>query len=930
MRDRFLRCLIKVVLSHPRLVLGIILLLLALSLTIVPGLEVEAGHSKLEDKENIHQRRFNAFLSEFGSPNLLIALAEGGNERLRQRLIDALANELPRRADRPENKDAICEVEGPANSDGCVRDVMGRIDLSKLKARALLYLAPAQVEALVEAMKDPGFGLATIMGLGGLQSMFSSFTAEVERRASQPMPKGEALEQAKKAMKMVTRVFDELTLRVQDASRGELSLEDALVSREVQSGIDGRGYLSSKDGKIKLSFVRPVNDSDEPLVVVPFVNYVQRTARRATEELSKACEDAAACPDGPLKLTLTGLPAIVADEQKILTEDITLTTIAAISGILCLFVWGFRSLRQTVLGLLPLLTGLLWTLAFVRLAFGSMNMVTSAFIVTLLGLGIDFAVHLLSRFNESRAMGKEPREAAEAAMLGAGPGILTGALTTSGAFAALAASRFMAFSQLGIITGVGLVFVLLVTLTMMPAMLVLPSLRFLQGRGGKTPSQCRDKKPSRLDIPGLVVRRRWFFVGLGLVSAALMLLVAQRIPWSYDYLELMPSELDSVEAMATLARRTDFSAEVAALVARGPGQAKQFTQTLLQKKTIARVESLVSYLPQNQHRKLKALNSLVPILQKRPVRQPEPVDLKALDQALEELSDSLENARFEARRASKEAAMLKGPAQAVARLRKALKETPAHKALPRLQELQKKILAGIDQGLEILRQNAGAKPMTAASLLAELPAGLRDRMYHQGRYAVYVYPAEPIWDKQYMARFIADLRSVQPEATGFPVTHYEIGSSIELGFRDASIIALVALVILLLLDFRSPRYTLLALAPLGMGIAWMWGGISLLGMSYNFVNIIAFPLIIGIGVASGVHILHRFRQEGEQDIAPVVRFTGMAIFLSAATTMVGFGSLTLAQHRGAATLGIVLLLGVGACLATALFFLPALLRVLKR
>jgi predicted RND superfamily exporter protein len=120
------------------------------------------------------------------------------------------------------------------------------------------------------------------------------------------------------------------------------------------------------------------------------------------------------------------------------------------------------------------------------------------------------------------------------------------------------------------------------------------------------------------------------------------------------------------------------------------------------------------------------------------------------------------------------------------------------------------------------------------------------------------------------------------------------------------------------------------MAPLGLGITWMWGGFSVLGLSYNYVNIIACPLIIGIGVASGVHILHRYRQQGQQDVASVVRFTGMAIFLSAATTMVGFGSLALAQHRGAAMLGLVLLIGVGSCLITSTRFLPALLKLIQR
>ena len=663
-------------------------------------------------------------------------------------------------------------------------------------------------------------------------------------------------------------------------------------------------------------------------MVLPFVEYARRHGQAAARELGARCQaNAAACPDGPLKLTLTGLPAIVADETVILKRDITLTTVAAIAGILCLFYFGFRSMRQTALGLLPLLTGLLLTLAFVRLTFGSLNLVTSAFIVTLLGLGIDFAVHLLSRFNEARQQGKDARDAAEAALLGAGPGILTGSLTTSGAFVALASSRFQAFSQLGIITGVGLISVLLVTLTMMPAMLVHPKLSFFVG--ALQPPRKRRETPL-FDLPGLVVRQRKLFVLGGVVIAGAMLVMAQSIPWSYDYMKLMPSGLASVEAMATLSKKSDFSAEVAAVVAKDLDQARTFSKQLAAKETIARVESAASFLPTDQAPKLKALARLRPLVG-QPIKRPRAeVDLAALGSALEELSDTLQDLHFDAKRAgADQAKLLAAPLKAVAGLRKAIKEAPADRTRKRLTALQVRLLRGVDLALDVLRENAAARPLSVETLLARLPGSLRDRMYANGRFAVYAYPAKPIWSKDYMGRFVADLRSVSPASTGFPVNHWENSISIERGFRDASIIACIALVLLLMLDFRSLRYTLLAVAPLAMGITWMWGGMSLLGFSYNFVNVIAFPLIIGIGVASGVHILHRYRQEGEADVAPVVRFTGMAIFLSAATTMVGFGSLTLAHHRGAASLGLVLLLGVGACLATSVLFLPALLKVLK-
>jgi hypothetical protein len=926
MRDRLLRRLARLVLSHPRAVVAVVALHLAAAAVVVPGLRVEAGHSALVDPENEHQRRFRSFLGRYGSPNLLIAVVEGGDERRRRRAIDALIESLPRERDAGS---PACRADDGPRSAGCVRDVVGRIDLEMIKSRALLYLPVDQVKQLVTMLKRDGFGLRKLLSINSLPALISAMAEAVEENAEEQGPlEGKQREQAEQVLDVFARLIGLIERQVRGARDVGVPLEEALFSQSVQSGVDSRGYLSSPDGTLKLCLIRPVSDSDEPGAVVPLVGYVQRQADAAARRLGAACRKHP-CPDGPLRVKLTGLPAIIADETRIVGRDVALTSLVATAGILALFIFGFRSIRQTALGVPPLLIGMLCTLAFVRLVFGTLNLVTAAFIATLLGLGIDFAVHLLSRFNEARRKGAAVPEAAEGAIMGAGPGILTGALTTSGAFIALAVNDFRAFSQLGIITGVGLVLVLLATLTLMPAMLVLPRLRGLQGKPSPLP-----KGPPRLDLPGVVVRRPLAFTLVGLALAGAMLLKAQQVPWSYDYIKLMPQKLTSVRALEQLSKKTDYSEGVAAVEARSAREARRMAARLGKMATVRRVDALTSYVPSDQQEKLRLLAELRPIFDGAPPRPeaPDSVDVEAVATAVTALKDSLEDARFEAQRggADAEARLLQKPVAAVAALQRALKQVPGAAAAERLAALRRELLAGLDQGVAILRQNVGAEPVTVARLLARLPAGLRDRLHHAGRFAVYAYPARSIGDKAFLERFVRDVRRVSRTATGFPVTHWESSRSIEAGFRDASIAATVALVLLLLLDFRSVTYTLLALAPLGIGIAWMWGGMSLMGMAYTYVNIIAFPLIIGIGVASGVHILHRYRQEGTGDVAPVVRYTGMAVFLSAATTMVGFGSLALAQHQGAAGLGILLLVGVGSCLLAATLFLPAVLQLLRR
>jgi predicted RND superfamily exporter protein len=940
MRDRLLRQLSELVIASPGRVLVVALVLGVVSAFTLPNLEMDAGHSALFDSKDIHRRRFQSFLEQFGSPDVLFALVSGGNPRARREVIDQLRG-LPEKGQQ-------------------VRDVVGRFELGPLRPYGLLYLSQKNLRSLVNTLQDPNVGLRKISSVNDLAALFAAIAEEVDRRArSAQEPAGKALERAQLAMRLFGRFIAELDLRARDDARAKVSLADAFLAtlgkdveqRLQRSGIDTRGYLVSRDGQLHLAIIRPRNSSDEPTVVEPFVRHVQKVADAAAAAVAARCGEGkplGACKEGKLQVVLTGLPALIKAEKDTLTRDLALTSAVAAVGILLIFIFGFRSLRQGLLGFLPLGISVLCTLAVVWAVFGGLNLVTSAFLPTVLGLGIDFAVHLLSRYNEARRTGAQAVEAVRAAVTQAGPGMVTGGLTTAGAFLALTVNEFKGFVELGVITAVGLVFSLFAALTIGTALLVHPKLGFLQ-----QPPKAREPKQGRdtMAFANALVRHRFLVLGGGVVISVLMVWRAQSIPWSYNYLELLPSNSPAVQAMETLARKTDYSGEVAALRAKDAATALELAKALRTKKTVGRVESLAPYIPTDQRAKIAEISKLRPLYLQLdrergatsapstgPATRPGPpppipsVDIAKLREALTDLTDNLQDARFEAKGAGKTAAagLLKEPIDALNKLRKTLAKLPQKDTKRRLEAFQRRFIGRWHEGQALLRQAVFAGPVSAEKFVSLLPAGLRARLYNKGAFAIYVYPSQWLWEAGFLERFVADLRSVDPAATGWPVTHWEANLTIERGFRTAALLTTLALMMLLFVDFRSVRYTVLAIVPVGVGMAWMWGGISLLGMSYNFANIIGFPLVIGIGVASGVHILHRYRQEGERQVAPVVRHTGLAILLSALTTMAGFGSLALARHQGAASLGLVLLMGVISCLVTATLVLPALLAALQR
>jgi hypothetical protein len=209
---------------------------------------------------------------------------------------------------------------------------------------------------------------------------------------------------------------------------------------------------------------------------------------------------------------------------------------------------------------------------------------------------------------------------------------------------------------------------------------------------------------------------------------------------------------------------------------------------------------------------------------------------------------------------------------------------------------------------------------------SELPDSIRSRfMTRSGRYLAFLQPAGDVFDPRFLEGYVRDCREISGESTGFPIVFHHMSRRITSGFYRAVAVGAVMVFLILLLDYRRLGPALLALVPLLIGMIWMLGCMRLLNLQFNFANLVAVPLIIGVGIDNGVHIVHRLLYEGDEGMSIVLRHTGRAILIASLTTMIGFGSLALASHRGMSGLGFILLLGVGSCLITSTLVLPNLL-----
>jgi uncharacterized protein len=243
----------------------------------------------------------------------------------------------------------------------------------------------------------------------------------------------------------------------------------------------------------------------------------------------------------------------------------------------------------------------------------------------------------------------------------------------------------------------------------------------------------------------------------------------------------------------------------------------------------------------------------------------------------------------------------------------------------RLGEFQRALFTDVHQTFRALQNQDDNGPLT----VDDLPPPIKSRFVGQtGKFLIQVYPKKNLWDRANQGEFIRQLRTVVPNVTGTPVQLFEYTKLLRDGYITAAWYSLGAIVILIFIHFRSLSCVVLALIPVGLGGLWMLAVMGLVGIPFNPANIMTLPLIVGIGVTNGIHILNRFAEEQHPSI--LARSTGKAVLVSGLTTIAGFGSLILAKHQGIKSLGWIMAVGVATCMLIGLTFLPAILNLLDR
>lgn len=598
-----------------------------------------------------------------------------------------------------------------------------------------------------------------------------------------------------------------------------------------------------------------------------------------------------------VRVRLTGEVALSDEEFASISQGMGVGIAASLLLILLLLFLALRSWRLILPIFIVLITGLVLTTAFALIAVGSLNLISVAFAVMFTGIAVDFGIQFGVRYRDVR-VGVPNLNAAmkRAGALVAVP-LLLAALSTSAGFFSFTPTSYRGVAELGLIAGMGMLIAFCLNLTLLPALLRLTKPQPENQAIGYTWAAPLDHF--------LETKRRWVLGGFALLFVV-ALLACFNLRFDFDPLNLKDAKTESVSTMLELVDDPDSNPYTADVLAPSTEAAEQLAEKLRALPQVNRALTLLSLVPDNQDEKIALIADAENLLHRalNPEGQmpaPQPEEIKQVASMLQEKLKSMPALGGDAKNLNDDLQKIAtlNDGQVVA-LSTAFKETVA-------------------QSIAQLKERLNPRKVD----FTDIPGDLKSEwVAADGQARVEVAPKGNARDAKTLVAFVNALRKIAPLATGSPITIQESANTIKRAFVEAAIYSVIIIFFLLLLVLRKLIDTMFVLIPLLLASALTLGTASLIHLPINFANIIALPLLLGLGVSYSIYFVVYWRKGS---IHPLQSSMAKAVLFSAATALVAFGSLSLSNHPGTASMGLVLTLSLFYVLFTTLFFLPALL-----
>jgi uncharacterized protein len=621
---------------------------------------------------------------------------------------------------------------------------------------------------------------------------------------------------------------------------------------------------------------------------------------------------------------VTGAPVLSNDEMSAALEDSKVATILSFALTLGLIWLSFLRVGKPTLMLGVLAVSIAWSMGVVTLFVGHLTIFSVMFISIVVGVGIDYGIYFLFRYEEEIFLGRNLREALERTAARAGPAILLGALTAAATFYVLMLTDFRGIKEFGFIAGSAIMLSWLSMMTLFPAVLVLVDRHHAERpRNQKPPAH----QLERIRVP-LLDRLTGYPVTVLAAAVVVTVGCVFALPWvGFDY-NLLHLQAKGTEAVAWEKRilattgRSGFNALASATSLEELRKKQQAFERL---PSVSEANSVLRLIPDEQPEKIQIIKSFAPLVAPVRVSRSSPVDLDRLTQSVRDLNRRFDIAAAEGGdRLPDDIRQLR---EQSGRLLTRLAGADREVAEPALTHLQAQLYRDFVDKFYMLQRNLRPRPVTLADVPDEMH---RKFIGASGKFLIQIHPKVDIWEREGAEQFVRELRTVDADVTGSPVITYEAIRLMERAYLQGTVYAFVLVGALTFWMLRRVRETLLSLLPLIIGLIWTIGLMWLFDLKFTLANVWGLPLIIGTSAEFGLNVVMNYLEGREHDGPLVARSTVMAVVLNGLTTIVGFGSLMISRHQGIYGLGLLLTVGATCALIAALVVLPVVLRLMPR
>ncbi len=870
--------------KYPRLILVLALLFSSISvLYSIRNITFLTGRDDLMPKNAPFQVDYRAYRAEFGDQEEIVAVIESDDAGKSTRAADALYARLN------EDKSVFREVFYPGG-------------LPFFRTNGLLFMTLDDIRQLRATLTMAAPVLKELAASPSVQTLFTTLTGQIDSYLESGDPA--ALASLTYMLTALDKGFASTSLSAgspasssdagspassSDAgSPASSSGAGSVPERSRREGLSMDSFLKGggdkpsmleRAGRLQVITMLPVKDEES------FVSSEKsiQTARSALNHILKRPEFKGVIAG------LTGVPVLEYEEMATSQRDLEIATLLSLALTVILLLFAFRGLLNVVAAMVSLIVGICLSFGFATAAVGHLNILSMVFAIMLIGLGIEYGIQVVLRYQEELKNGASGQAAIETGLTTNIRSIIMAAATVAMAFATFAFTDFKGIAELGIIAAGGVFICVLATFTVLPAMLVL--LEPFR-KPAPSPAASQSQPPRHPFFSMMFIHPRTVITATLLLSTA-CLYPAMTMRFDYNLMNLQAKGLQSVEYAYKLMRSKENSGYFAVVTASDKAEARSLTERLEKLSTVDHVVSPLTIVPEQQREKLAELAALRKIMADvKPVPYEENLQVMALPAVFESFRGRVE------------------------RLTKSLEAQKPPQAKP-----VGAFLATLDSFFKALEKE---KDKNALGMLRE-PQLMRRFVGRNGRILLQVAPKQEIFEREPLQEFVAQVKGVFPHATGEPVMVFQSLTVLRDSYLKAFIYAFIGIAAILLINFRSIRYALIGTLPLAAGLLLMAGGMRLMEVSLNSANIIVLPLILGVGIDSAIYIINRYRQGSETPAEVATGSAGVGVFLNALTILFSFGALMIAHHRGVFSIGAVMSLGMVASVTVFMVFLPALL-----